>query len=443
MDRACLSSLIHWKDMPGRKPLLVRGARQVGKTYSVETFGKAHFENTVSINFELQPIFKNCFVDLDPLKIVDAISILSQQTIIPGKTLLFLDEIQACPQAIVALRYFKEKFQNLHVIAAGSLLEFALRSENLSMPVGRIDSLYVKPLSFKEYLKVRGYPQLLDRLHQIQLNEDLNSAVFMQTEALLREYFVTGGMPETVADFIEHKQLNRCQRIQASILETYRNDFGKYARESRHKYLEKMVEKAPGMIATQFRYSIVDPHMKSRDLKYALSDLTDAGLIYPVHSTAAAGLPLSAQINEKKFKLLFLDIGLVQQANGLEAELFLNKDLMQINHGQLVEQFVGQELLAYGPDYQRTALFYWDRDKPGSTAEVDYIINIGDTIIPIEVKAGKTGSLKSLHSFMQLKRSPLGVRLSMKPLALMNNVLSVPLFMVHELPRLIKLVLQP
>ena len=209
MDRNCLKALKNWKDMPGRKPLLVRGARQVGKTYVIDTLGRQCFENTVSINFELQPIYKNCFEDLNPVKIVDAISILSQRTIIPGKTLLFLDEIQICPQAIVALRYFKEKYPALHVIAAGSLLECALRSENLSMPVGRIDSLYVKPLSFSEYLKVRGYQQLLDLLGHIQLNEELNSAIFMQAETLLSEYFVTGGMPETVADFIEHQQLSR------------------------------------------------------------------------------------------------------------------------------------------------------------------------------------------------------------------------------------------
>lgn len=441
MDREIVLSLEEWFSEPNRKPLLILGARQVGKTYIIESFGESHFINMVNINFELQPKYKQCFSDLDPYRITDAISLISKQPIVPGKTLLFLDEIQVCPEAIVALRYFKEKYSDLHVIAAGSLLEFALRNENLSMPVGRIQSLYLKPLSFKEYVAVRGYNALQEQLEIATVESSLHPAVAVQAETLLREYFVTGGMPEVVADFIEHNQLNRCQMIQAGILDTYRSDFGKYAGESRHKYLEKIFEKAPGMVAQRFRYSAVDPHMKSRDLRLALDDLENAGLLNRAYSTAASGLPLVTHINEKRFKMIFLDVGLVQQASGLEAEVLFQKDLIQVNQGQLAEQFVGQELLAYSQNYSQAKLFYWDRNKPKSTAEVDYVINVGDTIIPIEVKSGKTGSLRSLHYFLDEKELPLGVRVSMKPLSYKNRVLSVPLYMIHELTRLVKQVL--
>lgn len=442
MRRDILYALEQWRHSEIRKPLLVRGARQVGKTYVVESFGESHFGNMVTINFELQPKYKACFADLDPFRITDAISVMSKQEITPGKTLLFLDEIQACPEAIVALRYFKEKYPDLHVIAAGSLLEFTLRNERLSMPVGRIQSFYLKPMSFKEFLEARGYHKLLDAFANVDLETPLHAAFADEAETLLREYFITGGMPEVVANFVESRQLNQCQIIQAGILDTYRTDFGKYANVSRQKYLEKIFEKAPGMVAQQFKYSMIDSQMKARDLKMALDDLEDAGVLHRVYSTAASGLPLITHINEKKFKTLFLDVGLVQQASGLEAELLMQKDLIQVNRGQLAEQFVGQELLAYSQNFNKANLFYWDRNKPTSTAEVDYVINVDDAIIPIEVKSGKTGSLRSMQLFLDNRSLSLGIRASLKPLSYKNRVLSVPLYMLHELTRLIKTVLQ-
>jgi predicted AAA+ superfamily ATPase len=437
MRRLIEKELVIWKEQSDRMPLLVRGARQIGKTYVIESFGKANFSNMLTINFERQREYLSCFETLEPQQILSAIKLISRESIIPGKTLLFLDEIQECPRAIMALRYFKELLPELHVIGAGSLLEFALNTENFRMPVGRVISLYMKPLSFKEFLLALGYSELDNYLATIELTTVINPAVEEQLKTLLHQYFIIGGMPAVVDSYIKHQDLRQCQILQSSLLNTYRDDFAKYASTSKHKYLQRILEQAPSMVGEHFRYSNVDPDMQSRDLKQALEALLFAGAIYKVRQTNASGLPLSAQINDKKFKLLFLDIGLVKASQMLDTELLQQKDLLLINRGVMAEQFVGQELLAYSDPYLPQHLYYWDRDKVGGTAEVDYVININERIIPVEVKAGKTGSLRSIQQFLTEKKQALGLRLSMKPLAFENNILSVPLYLIHELRRLL------
>ncbi len=422
-------------------PLLLRGARQVGKTFTVETFGQTYFTNTLTINFERQREYLACFADsLDPKNILTAIKLISRESIIPGKTLLFLDEIQECPRAIMSLRYFKEMMPELHVIGAGSLLEFALNQTGFRMPVGRVQSLYLKPLSFREFLGALGYQELDNYLSTTELNTKINPAIEQHLHTLLHQYFSIGGMPAIVKCFMETQDWRQCQILQSSLLSTYRDDFSKYAKTSQHKYLQRLLEQAPSMCGQHFRYSKVDPDMQSRELKSALEALQYAGIIYKVHQTNAAGLPLNAQLKEKKFKLLFLDIGLVKASQMLDVELLQQKDLLLINRGMLAEQFVGQELLAYMDPYLPQPLYYWEREKKGSEAEVDYVMNINDKIIPIEVKAGKTGSLRSLQLFLTEKQQKIGLRLSMQPLSFHDRILSVPLYMLCELRRLVRLI---
>lgn len=422
-------------------PLLLRGARQVGKTFTVETFGQTYFTNTLTINFERQREYLACFADsLDPKNILTAIKLISRESIIPGKTLLFLDEIQECPRAIMSLRYFKEMMPELHVIGAGSLLEFALNQTGFRMPVGRVQSLYLKPLSFREFLGALGYQELDNYLSTTELNTKINPAIEQHLHTLLHQYFSIGGMPAIVKCFMETQDWRQCQILQSSLLSTYRDDFSKYAKTSQHKYLQRLLEQAPSMCGQHFRYSKVDPDMQSRELKSALEALQYAGIIYKVHQTNAAGLPLNAQLKEKKFKLLFLDIGLVKASQMLDVELLQQKDLLLINRGMLAEQFVEQELLAYMDPYLPQPLYYWEREKKGSEAEVDYVMNINDKIIPIEVKAGKTGSLRSLQLFLTEKQQKIGLRLSMQPLSFHDRILSVPLYMLCELRRLVRLI---
>ena len=419
-------------------PLLLRGARQVGKTFIVEQFGRENFDRVIIINFELQPELISCFENLDPTEIINKIYLLTQQKVIPQKTLLFLDEIQDCPNAIRALRYFKEKLPQQHVIGAGSLLEITLNDAEFRMPVGRIQSLYLKPLSFKEFLVSSGNPQLREWIENLNFQAKPDTSVHQHLLKLIREYMILGGMPAVLKDYFSTHDQSNCQMIQTGLLSTYRQDFGKYAKKSDHRYLQKLFERIPGLVGEIFKYSKVDPDIKSRDLKHALYMLENAGLIYPVYSSAASGLPLSSLINAKKFKVLFLDIGLVMRSTKLDTALLKNEDVLLINRGMLAEQFVGQEMLAYLSRLDEGDLFFWSRDQKSSTAEVDYVTAVDDKIIPIEVKAGTTGYLKSLKLFMKERNSVTGIRVSQFPMSFYEGILSLPLYMVGEVNRLVR-----
>lgn len=437
MNRDIEKDLIAWKNYENRLPLLVRGARQVGKTYVIEKFGRDHFERVFTINFELQPELVTCFSSLDPQKILTCLTLMTGETIKPGKTLLFLDEIQECPNAIKALRYFKEKLPALHVIGAGSLLEFTLNDANFRMPVGRIQSLYLRPLSFKEYLCAAGSKPLRDFLEQINDHSLIEESIHQKLLAMLREYLILGGMPAVLQEYFSSQDMYQCQQIQTALLNTYRHDFGKYATLSDHKYLQRLYEKVPALVAQHFKYVSVDSEMRSRDIKSALEMLRHAGLVHLVYANSASGVPLSSLINEKKFKLLFLDVGLIVRSGKFNAELLLSEDLLLVNRGAIAEQFVGQELLAYMPSFEDSNLYFWCRDKKSAMAEVDFVTAVDAKIVPIEVKSGNTGRLKSLQIFLEEKESSLGVRVSQLPLGVKGKILSLPLYMVSELPRLV------
>lgn len=442
MKRDIEQNLLEWQQQDDHLPLLLRGARQTGKTYVVEKFGHTHFSQTVSINFELHPELIRCFDSLEPSQILTAITYLTRQKIEPGKTLLFLDEIQDCPNAIRALRYFKEKLPALHVIGAGSLLGFTLNDANFRMPVGRVQSLYLKPLSFKEYLTANGYEALRTFLEQVTLATPIEEVVHLQLLKLVREYMLLGGMPAVLQSYIKHQDLHRCQLMQTTLLSTYRHDFGKYAAHTSHKYLQRLFEKIPGLVAEHFKYNKIDPDMHSRELKNALEMLRYAGLVYPVYATAASGIPLGSLANEKKFKILFLDVGLVMRTTQLEAEVLLKEDLLLVNRGMLAEQLVGQELLAYTSCFEEAGIYFWCRESKSSTAEVDFVTTVDGTIVPIEVKAGSTGRLRSLRILMEENQLDLGVRISQFPLSFTDRLLSLPIYMVGELARLVRMIKQ-
>lgn len=440
MRRDVEKELIAWKLQKERYPLIIRGARQVGKSYLVETFGKTHFQNTVVVNFEFQPQLKDVFQSLDPFEIVNKLQLILGKQIKEDVTLLFLDEIQECPQAIMSLRYFKEKMPQLPVIAAGSLLEFAGRSPDFKMPVGRVQFLYLEPLSFSEYLDATGHQKLRQFLSEVKLTDSIDDVIHKKLLELLRIYLIVGGMPGVLVEYLARQDLMNCQRIQTALLQTYRSDFGKYAKISQHKYLQKVFDAAPRLVGQRIKYSNIEPDARSRDLKNALNLLALAGIIKPIYLTKALGLPLGAQINEEKFKLIFLDIGLMQNLCGLEGQLTIEEDFMQINTGSVAEQFVGQELAAYSDKHQPAGLYFWAREKKGSMAEVDYITNVGSNILPVEVKSGKEGKLKSLRMFIDEKKSKLGIRFSQDKLSYYDKILSIPLYLVEQLPRFFELI---
>lgn len=435
MERFIEEDLQKWRLDPRRKPLLLRGARQVGKTFIVRKFGK-QFKHFVEVNFERQPELREIFNSLDPKSILSTLEIALKTSVVPGDTLLFLDEIQECPKAILSLRYFKEEMENLHIVGAGSLLEFVLNDESFRMPVGRVQFLHLYPLSFFEFLKASGEERLLEYLRKIDLKHPVEEFLHQKLLKLIKQYTVLGGMPAVLEAFLQEGSYQRAQDIQTDLLATFRNDFGKYAKTSQHKYLQILFEKAPGLIAQWFKYSKVDPEMQARDLKRALQNLCDAGLIHLIYATSAGGLPLISSVNHKKFKLLFLDIGLVHRATRLDAETLMVEDLMLLNKGALAEQFAGQMLITKSCNREPAQLFFWIREERGSSAEVDFVTHLDSSIVPIEIKAGASGRLKSLKIFLEEKKIPMAVRVSQSKLLLEDNILSVPFYLIEELPRL-------
>lgn len=440
MKRAIEKELQDWKEAADRLPLIVRGARQVGKSYAIETFGRDHFSNLVVANFEENPLLATCFETLEIDRILRMLSHLTEQAIIPGKTLLFLDEIQNCLPAIKALRYFKEKAPSLHVIAAGSFLEFVLEDEpGISFPVGRVQFINMKPLSFLEFLEAMGKKGLIEILKSASLNNPLPESLHTHLLQHVRDFLFVGGMPGVVKKFLESNSFLDCQRIQSSILDFYHLDLAKYATKQQYKNLDMLFRRIPDFTGQHFKFSKIDPESTNpaRDYKQALHKLELARLIHIVNASDANGAPLKAEMNSKKFKVFFLDLGLLQLALEVNPS-DLVEELVGIHRGVLAEQLVAQELLAYVDPYFDRHLYFWDREKKGSTAEVDFLVNIAGQVIPIEVKAGKTGRLQSLKQFLALKGSRLGVKISEAPLSLHDNILSVPFYMISQLPGLIK-----
>lgn len=429
--------LVSWKNRDQRWPLLIRGARQVGKSYTITEFGEKEFETLVKINFEQYPKYKACFETLDPKQIIETISMLDKTEIKSGKTLLFLDEIQDCPRAITALRYFHEQMPELHVIGAGSLLEFALSEENFRMPVGRVQYLYMKPFSFQEFLNAMGENKLLEMLENLNWEKTPNPVIHQHLLSLVKKYSIVGGMPRAVAEYVSSGNLGQCHQIQNIIIQTYRDDFGKYASKVKHKYLQKIFYAVPKMVGRKFKYSHVDDSIQSRELKEALELLEKAGVVYRVKQTSGEGLPLESNANERHFKTIFLDIGLMQNLCGLSSETLMVEDFIQVNAGEVAEQFVGQELLAYSDPFKESALYYWARESRSSNAEVDYLTPYRQYAIPVEVKAGKTGTLRSMHLFLEKYPAPVGIRISQIPLNNSLPIISIPFYAIKNIPQLI------
>lgn len=368
----------------------------MGKTHAVRQLGR-EFESMVEVNFELVPDFKTFFEkDLLPERIIWELGLRAKQQIVPGKTLLFLDEIQVAPQVILALRYFYEQMPDLHVIAAGSLLDFSL--EQVGMPVGRVGMLYVHPLSFLEFLAAVGESQFIDAILREQ---PLSSLLHDQLLGLLSHYFAIGGMPESVIAWRETKDPRASYEAQKGLVETYRQDFPKYAKKHQLQYLDLLFEKIPHLIGKQFKYSAVAEELKKRELAPCLDLLRRANIVHQITHSAGNGVPLGAEAHLDWFKTILLDIGLSQALLGLDLPAwFLNPDKDLINRGTIAEAFVGQELLCYAIPKWKTDLYFWKREASGSLAEIDYLYEHRGVILPIEVKSGHGSTLRSMHQFL-------------------------------------------
>jgi len=435
MKRDLIYNLVEWSKSKERKPILLRGARQVGKSWLVRELGKS-FPHFVELNFEENPDLGSFFQgNLDPKEMTTQLSNYLGTSITPGKTLLFLDEIQACPRAITALRYLDEKRPDLHTIGAGSLLEFEL--QNVSMPVGRIENLYLYPMSFGEFLTALGREDLREHL-KTNITREMPEPIHRQLLSFIRDYTIIGGMPAVVRKYIETQNIRECQTIQTRLIETYQKDFSKYSKRSQIKYLRLLFEAIPSQLGNKFVYSHISQEIKSREFSDALDLLEMAGVAHRVYHSSCSGVPLGATIDLKKFKVLFFDVGLALRILGVDVKhLFLNPDITLINKGAIAELFVGLELIAYGDSDQRTRLYYWHREKRGAQSEVDYVLAVSNRIVPIEVKSGHRGRLYSLQLFLEEERAKGGIKISQNPFKAQGKIVELPFYGIEAVDKVI------
>lgn len=412
--------LKEWALRPALKPLLLRGARQVGKSTAVRQLGK-QFENFVEINLEKQPSFIQFFQgDLDVKRIVPQLSAMVGKPIVAGQTLLFIDEIQASAEAIMALRFFKEDMPDLHVIAAGSLLEFALETLP-TFGVGRIHSMFVYPMTFDEFLTACGEQLLLEARNNATAKTPLALPLYERLVGLFRSYMLVGGMPEVVAKWVETRDYLACQEVQDDIVLTYQDDFPKYRKRVDPTLLRLTLQSVALQIGNKFVYSQVGGGYSTNEVKKALEMLTLTGIITPVMHTNANGLPLGSEADPTYRKMLLLDNGLLLRwlnmtgdISELTAQILTQSVTDLVNKGALTEMIAGLELLRYCTPNMRHELFYWVRKAKNAQAEVDYLATYQSEVLPIEVKAGIQGGMKSLWQFMREKKLKNAIRASLE-----------------------------
>lgn len=417
-----------WKEDPFRKPLLLRGARQVGKTYAVRKLG-SQFKSFVEVNFEklegASALFEQ---DLEPQRMLLALSLLVKTPIIPGETLLFFDEIQEAPRAIIALRYFYEEMPQLHLIAAGSLLEFAIAK--VGVPVGRISMLYMYPFSFLEYLVATGHRLIAKEILTHRLGIPMEETIHAKILTLVGEYLSIGGMPEAVARWIQTKNPMSVLNVLQQIAATYRQDFEKYARKAQVKYLDLLFRQIPHLIGKDFSYKEIHGEYRKRELAPALELLERANIIHPIRFSSGQGIPIGSEVDFDFFKLIYLDVGLCQAILGSDiSEWFLRPLESFENRGEIAEAFIGQELICYANPENKAELHFWKRKEKNSSAEIDYLIQRGEKIIPIEVKSGHGNTLRSLHIFLDTHpKSTLAIRFSSLNYSVLDKLDSRPLY---------------
>jgi len=366
----------------------------------------------------------------NPRQICDELALFYNKRIEAGKTLLFFDEIQACTDAISALRFFYEDYPELHLIAAGSLLEFALE-ELPSFGVGRIETLFMYPLSFSEFMNATGADFLNDAIKKAFPNKPLASYIHEKAIEHFKRFLVIGGMPEIVAKYIETQSVFECSKLLSNLTTTLKSDFSKYKARVPLLRVNAVFDNVVTQICNKFVYARVEQDYHLSQIKECIDLLVMAGLLIPVIHSAANGIPLGAEINLKKQKFLLLDTGLYQNLAGLNiSEIMFSDDFKLVNKGRIAELFVGLELLKASSPYTQNQLFYWHREAKNSNAEVDYLVQKSEQIVPLEVKAGTKGSMQSLHLFMKERNSKKGIRCSLENFSSYDNIDVYPLYAI-------------
>jgi predicted AAA+ superfamily ATPase len=454
MYRNQLDFLEKWVRRENRKPLVIRGARQVGKSTLVKLFSQQMERALNEVNLDRYPNLNSVFATKDPIKIIAEIEALPRMPSVSSETILFLDEIQATEDAMPALRYFYEERSDLAVVAAGSLLEFLLANHKFPMPVGRIEYLHMGPLVFTEYLNALSEVNLLKTVQDFSFGDEINPTAHARLLEIMRTYFFVGGMPEAVKLYAQTQKFRDASDVHQSIIDTYRDDFPKYIGSRNLTRIVHVFTHAAKTIGKKVKYSSFSKNDQSATIKGDIDLLCLARVLTKVRHSHCNGLPLLAEGDERVYKLLFLDVGLANALLGLNWSSISNMSSDSlVNEGAIAEQFVGQHLFDLSMNTPNRELHYWLREGKEANAEVDFVCAFHGKIVPIEVKAGASGSLKSLHQFVGEKQIPLAIRMDTNPPSMQRvqtsirtggetkticyDLISLPLYLVERIPAVV------
>ena len=451
MDRNQLAFLDDWLAMPSRKPLILRGARQVGKSTLVRLFAERCRRPLAEVNLERHADLAPAFARNDPAYLLNVLEALPGIGPIDPDGLLFLDEIQSVPEAITALRYFREDMSDLPVLAAGSLLDFVLADHRASMPVGRVAYLHMGPMSFTEFLNAVGAGRLACAVAAFEIERGLDPAIHNRLMELLRTYLFTGGMPEAVHTFARSRRLRDVGEVHGSIIDTYREDFPKYVGSRSLPRIVNVFNFAARNVGRKVKYIHFSREGKAATTRADIELLCMARVLSKVVHSHCNGLPLQADADPRAYKLIFMDVGLMNAVCGLGWNTIESMNGTRlVNEGAMAEQFVGQHLQGLLAGSLNRELTYWLREGRTANAEVDYVAAIDGRIVPIEVKAGAGGTLKSLHQFVAEKGVSVAIRFDAAPPSIQDvrtsvprggtrtkvayRLLSLPLYLIERLP---------
>ncbi|CCY63821.1 putative uncharacterized protein [Clostridium sp. CAG:967] len=433
MKRYAINKLIEWKNSSKRKPLIIRGARQVGKTWLMKEFGKTEYKKVIYINFELDKLMCDLFsIDFDTKRIIEGLE-LTHSKIDAQNTLIILDEIQECPKALTALKYFYENTPEYNIIAAGSLLGVAIH-KNISFPVGKVDFLDLYPLSFMEFLDAIGESNFIELLKS---PKSPNIKVFKEKYIeWLKKYYYIGGMPEVVSTFIETNDFQKIRKVQENILDAYTRDFSKHISSTGKLKIDLLWESIPSQLTQEskkFVYKKIKSGARADEFEEALSWLINCGLVYKINRITKPALPLKAYEDTKAFKLFILDVGLLSALSKLPARTLIEGDKIFTEfNGALAEQYVLQQLKTI----EDMEIAYWI-SKSGN-AEIDFIIQTDGYVIPVEVKANTNLQAKSLKVYREKFKPEISIRTSLADFEINNGLYNIPLYMASKFDEILK-----
>ena len=433
MKRFILNELVKWKESKYRKPLILKGARQIGKTYILQQFGKENYEGVAYFNFDHDEDLYNLFTNTkDPKRLLEQLAFIYGKAIIPGKTLIIFDEIQECPNALNSLKYFQEEANEYHIVCAGSLL--GIRLSHTSFPVGKVDFLNMYPMTFREFLIADNCENLVGYMESIRSIEKIPDIFFNQLQEKLKAYFIIGGMPEAVKIWVNEKDIELVNNVQANILKAYESDFSKHTTNNEANKISLIWNNIPSQLAKEnkkFLYQTVKEGARAREYEGALNWLNDANLIYKVHNVTKPDFPLKAYNDLSAFKIYINDVGLLRRMANLDSRIVVEKNkLFEEFKGALTENYVLNMLTAIMDNVPN----YYTFDRH----EIDFIIQYRNEIIPIEVKSNSAINNVSLTRFVEKNDKKLAIRFSMNNLAKSGKILNIPLFLIEYMNKFIE-----